>query len=63
MHGGKGGSVRVSIGYFNLSERNEMARKLIPTIEFSAVFCEYFCDLLNNGNSFDSKEVGIPKEI
>lgn len=61
MHGGKGGSVRVSIGYFNLSERNEIARKLIPTMEFSAGFCEYFCDLLNNSISFDSKEVNIPR--
>lgn len=61
MQGRIGGSVRVSIGYFNLRERNEIARKLIPTMEFSAGFCEYFCDVLNNGISFDSKQVNIPR--
>jgi hypothetical protein len=62
MRSRKGGSVRLSIGYFNLSERNEIARELIPTMEFSAGFCGYFYDLLNNSISFDSKEeVNIPR--
>jgi len=50
---------------FTLGERHDIqSRGPIETTEFSSSFCEYFCDLVNNGMSFDyKKQVNIQRSV